>query len=145
MFEASYASYTRAAELEPGSVRLLNDRALLLIYHLQRDWGLARDLLKDAIALGEAQLKDNPPTDAGELRDQQEALGDCYQNRGYYQEKQVKDLAAAKASYEKSLTFYPRRLRESTLHLVRVKRKLARAARRRSAGQGAAGKRETGK
>jgi tetratricopeptide (TPR) repeat protein len=120
MYEASYASYTKAAEVEPDSLRLQNDRALLLIYHLQRDLPLAKSLLEDAIARGEARLATDPPADPEARRDLQEAIGDCYQNLGVYLDRYDHDVAAARAALEKSLTFYPFEQRESTQHLRRL-------------------------
>ena len=123
MYEASYASYTRAAQLQPDSVRLANDVALILIYHLDRDLDRAKTLLQEAAARGEQRLANDPPTDATELRDLQESVGDCYQNLGVYLERHAGDLQAAAANYRKSLTFHPHNMRESALHLRRVERK----------------------
>ena len=117
MFEASYAAYTRAAELDPESIRLVNDRALLLIYHLNRDLDMARDLLLQTIARGEDRLANTPPSDPAALRDLQEAVGDCYQNLGVYQHKHLEDAKTARASWKKSLTFYPFEERSSAEHL----------------------------
>jgi tetratricopeptide (TPR) repeat protein len=117
MYEASYAAYSRAATLEPDSIRLVNDRALLLIYHLQRDWELAVQLLEEGIAQGEARLRDDPPQDEQQRADLEESVGDCYQNRGYYHLVKTKDRAKARADFEKSLTFRPFQQRASARHL----------------------------
>ncbi|MCA8944488.1 MAG: hypothetical protein KDB80_18145 [Planctomycetes bacterium] len=121
-FEASYAAYTRASTADPTNVRLRNDRALLLIYHLGRDLDLAKQLLDEAIADGETRLEDDPPEDTAELRDLQEAVGDCYQNLGVYHMNWTKRLAEARAAFEKSLTFYPFQQRASARHLSRLGR-----------------------
>lgn len=123
MYEAAYESYKRASELEPDSIRLVNDCALMLIYHLDRDLDSARDMLQASIASGEARLKDDPPSNPAELRDLQEAVGDCYQNLGVYLERHGDDTAAAKAAFEKSMTFYPFDQRASAAHLLRLAEK----------------------
>jgi len=123
MYEASYRSYVRAAELEPDSIRLANDVALMLIYHLDRDLERARDLLLETIAKGEARLKDDPPGDSAELRDLQEAIGDCYQNLGVWLVRHGDDEAAARKAFEKSMTFYPFDQRESAALLRRLNEK----------------------
>ncbi len=120
MFEASYRSYRRASQLEPGSIRLVNDQALLLIYHLHRDLEQARDLLLASIKRGQEQLASNPPVDESALRDLQEAVGDCHENLGYYHMIHSQDLAAARKAFEKSRTYYPGIARASTLHLIKL-------------------------
>jgi len=125
LYEASYRSYTHASELEPDSIRLMNDRALILIYHLKRDLDAAKALLLQAIAKGENRLANDPPADAAALRDLQESIGDCYQNLGVYYERHSGDLELARANYEKSLTFYPFERRESSQLLARVVKALA--------------------
>lgn len=127
MFEASYASYTRAAELQPENVRFINDRALLLIYHLHRDLDQAHELLQQAIALGEKRMAESPPEDPAARRDLEESIGDCYQNLGVYQELHGDDPVAAEASYRKSLEFYPHGMRDSSRHLDRLERRQAEA------------------
>ncbi|MEM7201596.1 MAG: hypothetical protein AAF628_15105 [Planctomycetota bacterium] len=136
MFEASYASYTRAAELEPTSVRLLNDRALLLIYHLKRDWDLSLKLLQDAIALGDEIVRDDPPSDDDAKQNLDEAIGDAWENVGVWQERHGDDLAAAREAFQRSVTHYPFERRQSTGHLRRVQRKLRRAQRAAEEGAG---------
>ena len=122
LYEASYASYTRSAALEPESIRLQNDRALLLIYHLDRDIEMARDLLIRAIERGESRLAEAPPSDAMALRDLQESVGDCYQNLGMYHQKYGGDTVAARRAYKKSLEFYPFAMRASTARLLTLDR-----------------------
>ncbi len=106
-FEASYAAYTRASQLDPGNVRLRNDRALLLIYHLHRELDTARECLDSAIADGLAQLENSPPEGETELQNLQEAVGDCYENLALYYIDHNRDLDKAKAAANRSLEFYP--------------------------------------
>ncbi len=122
MYEASYRSYTRASQLEPTSVRLMNDRALLLIYHLKNDWPLALELIERGIEMGEEQLAATAPGE--ERQPLEEAVGDLYQNRGTYLELHKEDFEAAIAEYEKSLTYYPFERRAGRGFAARAKRKL---------------------
>ena len=125
MYEMSYAAYTKAAELEPERIRLINDRALLLIYHLQRELDLAQKLLRQGIAKGEQRLAEEPPTDEKALAELQESIGDCYQNLGVYYAAHTDDDAAAIRNFEKSLTFTPFEERASRKHLETMKNKAA--------------------
>jgi Tfp pilus assembly protein PilF len=106
LYEASYAAYTRAAELDPQNVRLRNDRALILVYSLKRDLELAERILKSAIADGQRQIDEDPPEDAKELRDLNEAVGDAYGNLGvlYIDQKRYPE---ARQVLEKSLGYHP--------------------------------------
>ena len=107
MLERSHSTYLRAVALDPRSVRLRNDCALVAIYYLERDWDEARALLEGAIADGEKQLHDSPPTDARELQDLDEALGDCYENLALWHLKHGQDAAAARTAARASLEHYP--------------------------------------
>ena len=120
LFETSYAAYTKASELDPRSLRLRNDRALLLIYYLKRDYPLALELLQESLQEGETILRDNPPTDPTDLQNLQEAVGDCHQNLGVYYRNVNKDNVAARKALEKSLEFYPFEERASTRYLSRL-------------------------
>jgi hypothetical protein len=113
LFERSYTAYERAVQLEPDSVRLRNDLLLMLLYHLKRDMDRVPGVLQASIADGERQLAEDPPTDEAELRNLQEAVGDCFENLGLYYMEFAVDKAKAKANFEKSLTFYPFRQRRA--------------------------------
>src|SRR5689334_7033778 len=54
--ERSYRAYQDAVALAPEDVGFVNDCALILVYHLQRDTDQAEAMLRRAIELGEAQL-----------------------------------------------------------------------------------------
>ena len=110
MFEASYQAYTLASALEPDNVRLLNDRALMLVHHLKRDWDIALQCLEEGIELGEKQWE-NPPQDEDEREVLEEAIGDCYENLGLYHLEHTNDLDKAEANYRKAQTFYPKERR----------------------------------
>lgn len=106
-FEASYAAYTRANRLDPENVRLRNDRALILVYHLRRELDTARELLESAARDGETQMAENPPTDPAERQNLEEAIGDSYENLGLYHVTFSKDYATARKVLEKSFDYYP--------------------------------------
>eukprot|EP00904_Undaria_pinnatifida_P001912 jgi/Undpi1/11721/HiC_scaffold_37.g14016.m1 len=113
LYEASYASYRRAVDLEPDNVRLMNDCALILVNHLERNWDEARELLDRGIQLGEKQLREeNLIGDDKNVRE--EAVGDCYQNLALWHIKKDKDYDAAIKAATKSLEFYPGRARGAT-------------------------------
>ncbi len=120
MYEASYASYVRAAGLEPDNVRLRNDCALMLLYHLHRDLDGAVRTLEAARDAGRKQLEEAPPSDAQARRDLEEAVGDCIENLGYYWDVHGKDPAKARPFYEESLAYYPRTQRQATRRLQRL-------------------------
>jgi tetratricopeptide (TPR) repeat protein len=107
MLERSQATYLRAVALDPHSVRLRNDCALVSIYYLERDWDEARALLEGAIADGEKQLQENPPADARERQDLDEAVGDAYENLALWHLKHGQDAAAAETAARKSLEHFP--------------------------------------
>jgi tetratricopeptide (TPR) repeat protein len=117
MYEASYASYVRASELEPDNIRLRNDRALMLLYHLHRDLDDAVRTLEQARDDGLARIKDSPPATAQERQDLDEAVGDCIENLGYYFEHHRKDASKAIPHYKQSLEFHPKTQRAAARRL----------------------------
>lgn len=81
MYEESYAAYERCIELEPDSVRYVNDTGLIQLYHLKSDLERAEELFLRAVAMGEEQypaVKDDPALEA-EMRS---AWGDAMLNLG---------------------------------------------------------------
>jgi len=120
MWEASYASYQRAARLEPDNLRLINDLALIQIYHLHRELQQAKASLRQCIKVGGQRLRDNPPEDKAALRDLQETIGDCHQNLGYCLMVHDKDYKAARPHFETSVKYYPFDKRGSARHLKRL-------------------------
>jgi hypothetical protein len=79
----------------------------MLIYHLHREWDLAKELLDSAIADGDAQLKDHPPEHQQVRQDLEEAVGDCYENLALWHLSHSKDAAAAKAAALRSMDYHP--------------------------------------
>ncbi|MEQ1632165.1 MAG: hypothetical protein ABL997_07310 [Planctomycetota bacterium] len=125
LYEQSYKAYSRAAELDAQNVRLLNDRALIAIHYLERDWEENKKVLDRAIELGEQQLKDFP-TDNPQARQMlDEALGDCYENLALWHLKHSGDAAAAKLAAEASTQHHPGKGRPGARrHLAEAEKKL---------------------
>jgi tetratricopeptide (TPR) repeat protein len=119
-YETSYAAYSAATRLQPDDIRLRQDRALILVYCLERDFETATELLQASIDEGSELLAESPPDDATELRDLQEAVGDAYMNLGYLQMRHLEQFEAAKENFEKSLEFYPFERRASRGYLRQV-------------------------
>lgn len=111
MYEQSYKAYSRALQLEPTSVGLRNDTALIAIYHLDRDWELSKERLDGAIRDGEATLKNDPPKEQDKREALEMAVGDSYENLALWHLRHTKDFAAAKAAAEKSFTYFPKQRR----------------------------------
>jgi tetratricopeptide (TPR) repeat protein len=125
MYEQSYKAYRKAAQLDPTNVRLRNDCALIAIYHLERDWDLAKDMLDGAIADGQKTLQDSPPADANDREKLDEAIGDAYENLALWHLKHSKDAKAAKATAEASLKHFPGQRRGGArAHLAAAERLL---------------------
>jgi tetratricopeptide (TPR) repeat protein len=78
-YEASYAAYERCIELAPDDARYVNDTALILLYHLQRDLDRAERLFLHAIDLARADL-DNPFLDDAAREERVLACGDALLN-----------------------------------------------------------------
>jgi tetratricopeptide (TPR) repeat protein len=125
LYEESYKAYSRAAELDPSNVRLRNDRALIAIHYLERDWDENRELLERAAKDGEQQLKDFPKSDVQGRQTLDEALGDCYENLALWHLKHGGDAAAAKAAAEQSLLHHPGKMRPGARrHLAEANKQL---------------------
>jgi tetratricopeptide (TPR) repeat protein len=78
-YEESNRAYRRAIQLEPDNARYLNDGALVLLYHLDRDYDQARVWLEKSRKLAEAGINDEKRrTDA--RNGDRETLGDAYSN-----------------------------------------------------------------
>jgi tetratricopeptide (TPR) repeat protein len=107
MYEHSYRAYSRALELDPQSVRLRNDRALIAIHHLGRDWDDSKALLQAAIADGERQLPAVPAGEVQARQDLDEAIGDCWENLALWHLERDGDAAAAKAAALRSMQHHP--------------------------------------
>jgi tetratricopeptide (TPR) repeat protein len=78
-YEASFAAYERCIELAPDDARYVNDTALILLYHLQRDLDHAEQLFRRAIDLARGDL-DNPFLDDATRENRLLACGDAMLN-----------------------------------------------------------------
>ncbi len=58
LYERAYAAYSRALELMPDDPQLLNDTAVILHYHLDRDLDRALAMYESAIQLADTRLAD---------------------------------------------------------------------------------------
>ncbi len=84
IWRESWEAYLRAVELKPEDARVINDTALIQVYHLRDDLPRAEELLHRAIEVGEAELAalgPNPPE--RERFPLAQAVGDAYENLGY--------------------------------------------------------------
>jgi len=79
LYEEAYASYSRCIELAPDNARWVNDTALILLYHLDRDLDHAEALFRRAIALA-TEVAANPFLDETAIAQNEEALGDAMLN-----------------------------------------------------------------
>jgi tetratricopeptide (TPR) repeat protein len=78
-YEESYLAYRRALQLDPTNARYLNDTALILLYHLDRDLDRAQRWLEQAIELGAAG-RDDDERATGKRKEDESALIDAYGN-----------------------------------------------------------------
>jgi len=84
VYRESWKAYRRAAERIPEDVRVVNDAALIQVYHVRDELELAEQMLHESVAKGEAQLLElgvNP--EESERFPIAMAVGDAYQNLGY--------------------------------------------------------------
>lgn len=80
-YEESFRAYTKAVGLSPDDPRLINDRALILQYHLHRDLDLAEQWLVQAEDLSRAKLAQAESDGDEAAADEQRAiLGDALVN-----------------------------------------------------------------
>jgi tetratricopeptide (TPR) repeat protein len=84
VYEKSWRAYQRAVELAPNDARIVNDAALIQVYHLRTDLSIAQEMLLHAIEVGEQRLAELGPSAPDEQRFPiAQAVGDAYQNLGY--------------------------------------------------------------
>ncbi|HEB53403.1 MAG TPA: hypothetical protein ENI87_09135 [bacterium] len=124
MYEQSYKAYKRAVQLDPKNVRLRNDTALIAIYHLERDWEFSRKLVEGAIEDGRNTLANDPPEDANQKQQLEEAVGDCYENLALWHLKHSRDGEAAKAAALASQQYYPGARRPGAIRHLRAAEQL---------------------
>jgi hypothetical protein len=87
---------------------------VMILYHVKRDLNTVVKTLESCIVDGEEQLAEDAPEDKQALQDLQEAVGDSYENLGYYYMNFGKDKKLARKNFEKSLEFWPNRRRRGT-------------------------------
>ncbi|MBI3820133.1 MAG: hypothetical protein HY286_15675 [Planctomycetes bacterium] len=120
-FEASYVHYKRAAELMPEEPRIVNDAALILLYHLHRDLDLAQEMFRRAARLGGEKLDalggERPEEDENDPESRKraaefdyfaEATGDAWQNLALLLWENRGDSAEIRNCISKSLQLDPR-------------------------------------
>ncbi len=104
IFEESWSAYVEAAALDPNNVRIVNDAALIQVYHLRDELDRARRMLHDAIRMGEDQiaaLGDQP--DEAARYSLALAVGDAWQNLGYLAQYVDEDFEKAAECYRASI------------------------------------------
>jgi tetratricopeptide (TPR) repeat protein len=102
----SYSAYRRASSLAPDDVRVVNDTALIPIYHLYRDLDWAESELLRLVELGERQLESEELTEE-ERRDLMEAWGDVHQNLGVLNFHLKSDPEGARHWFERAVEIGP--------------------------------------
>lgn len=106
LYEASYRAYSRANRLSPDDLRVRNDRALMLVFHLARELDMALELLTSTVEDGEKRLDQMPASTPQTERDLlREIVGDALENIGQYWRTHGADKDKAIEAYEKSLEF----------------------------------------
>ncbi len=66
-YEESYQAYRRAMSLAPDNARILNDTALILIYHLHRDLDRAEEWLQESLGLAQERILNGENTEDNTL------------------------------------------------------------------------------
>ena len=105
--ELSYRAYQQAARLAPDDVRVTNDAALVMVYHIRKDVPEMEGLLERAIELGARQVQD-PELSPEDLDSLLEAWGDAHQNMGLVYLTLKNDPATARTWFEKAFEIGPR-------------------------------------
>lgn len=99
-------AYLDSARLAPADVRVVNDAALILVYHFPSQHELAEQLLMQCVALG-AQQKDDPDLGDGERSTLLEAWGDAHQNLGVLELLVRGNPAKAREWFDKTVAIGP--------------------------------------
>jgi tetratricopeptide (TPR) repeat protein len=105
-FGRSYAAYQAALELSPENMPLINDAAVVLVYHLGEHLDLAERELLRCVELGELQRED-PGLSEDERFDLDIAWGDAHENLGYLHLNHRGDPRKAIAYFERSIEIGP--------------------------------------
>ncbi len=108
IFQESWDSYLRASELAPTDARIVNDTALIQVYHLRTDLEKAEAMLNQSITEGERQLAElGPDASADDRYPIEQAVGDAYQNLGYLYYHLLEDLPRARGYFVTSMEIDP--------------------------------------
>jgi tetratricopeptide (TPR) repeat protein len=110
VWKESWQAYTRTVELAPNDVRLVNDRALIAVYHLddEKILALAEQELHRATQMGavqQAQLAEDVPEQ--ERRDLDEAVGDAWENMAYLDVMRRQRLDRAESFLVEAVKHFP--------------------------------------
>jgi len=138
LFELSLWGYEKALAVEPNNPRILNDTALILVYHLKRDLGRAEKLLKRAVREGTAQMKALGTKDPGKKQFLDEAVGDAWQNLGKLALLR-KDLDGAEKAYKESLKHFSPNNRAEVRRDLKLLARIRAAAKKKAEGEGGGG------
>jgi|GEM_PF-3648555 len=105
IFEESWRAYLEAVALAPRNARIVNDAALIQVYHLRTELDRARAMLFRAIEIGEEQLAAlGAAPDEAERYSLALAVGDTWQNLGYLAQHVDNDFDKAAEYYRASIT-----------------------------------------
>jgi tetratricopeptide (TPR) repeat protein len=103
---ASASAYTRAAELLPDDVRVVNDAALVFAYYLHERIDWAEETFRRAIALGEEQLRADDLS-AEQRFELENAWGDAHENLGVLLLEHRGDADGARHWLERAVAIGP--------------------------------------
>lgn len=120
-FETAYRYYSQVAGLMPDEPRLVNDAALMLLYHLNRDLDRAESMFRHAAKRGAEKLDelggerpeedDNNPEARRAVAQWDyfsEATGDAWQNLGLCIWKRGGECSEIRDAFQKALIHDPR-------------------------------------
>ena len=119
IFHESWQAYLRATEFSPSDARIINDTALIQIYHLQDELERAVALEWRAIEIGERQIAEmGPDPDRETWFPVAQAVGDAYQNLGYLAYHVDGDSKKAREFFIKSIETEPERFLDNYLRAL---------------------------
>ncbi len=111
-WESSYRAYLKAVEYCPDDPRILNDCALVQVYHLGTKIDEAEKMLIRARDLGLSMIESEKGSWTEERRKfLEEAVGDAWSNLGLLYQRYKNDPEKARACREEAAKYYPRNLR----------------------------------
>ena len=117
-FEQSWAAYGKCVNLANDDVRLINDRALIAVYYLGREWVTAESELHRAIGLGEQQLAAMGDDVSEETRRLlSEAVGDAWENLAYHDLHNLSRVDRVEKFLSESVRHYPFKRRDGVARL----------------------------